>query len=219
MIIAILGATGLTGNLCLHYLLNEPTFTKIIAIGRKSTGIQHEKLAEVLLVNNQLYEPVVADVLISCMGTTIKKAGSADLFEAIDFTLPLYLAKELWNQGCSSATIISAVGANPFSRFLYTKTKGKMEIEMGKIGFKSLSIIRPSFIVGDRKEKRNGEVGAIALLKFLKPLLKGELSKYKVLSADDIAKALVFCSIHNKPGKKIYYHDHIKKILMTQELS
>jgi N-acetyl-gamma-glutamylphosphate reductase len=66
MIIAILGATGLTGNLCLHYLLNEPKLTKIIAIGRKSTGIQHKKLAEVLLVNNQLYEPVVADVLISC---------------------------------------------------------------------------------------------------------------------------------------------------------
>jgi len=211
MIIAIAGATGLTGRLCLELLLKEPIITSVISIGRRLTGIIHPKLSEVILNESKLSRPVVADAFISCLGTTIEKAGSTAAFEAADLYLPSYLAKEMHDQGCIIMAAVSAAGSNPSSKFLYTRTKGRMESSLSAIGFKSLSILRPSFIIGNRDGRRRGEQFSLLLLKTANPFLIGQLSKYRAVEANQIAQTLVNCIIRKTADLKVYYYDDIKK--------
>ena len=212
MIVAIAGATGLTGGLCLQKLLQNEQVSMVYAIGRKQTGIKHSKLKEVLLQNNKLLEVINADAFICCLGTTIKKAGSKDAFKAIDLELPVYLAKELNNNGCHTAAVISAMGSNASSFIFYNNIKGQMEKAMKKVNFTSLSILRPSIIAGQRNEKRFGEKMGLILMKIFNPLLLGPLNNYKSIKASDIAKALVKSIIIQKHGKTIYLSGEIKKL-------
>lgn len=212
MIVAIAGATGLSGSYCLEYLLLQLKITKVISIGRKSTGIQNPKLEEVILEDNKLNTKVVADAFICCLGTTIKKAGSKEAFSKIDLELPLYLSNHLHQNGCQTAAVISAMGADENSTFFYAKVKGKMEKEMQKIGFESLSIFRPAIIDGQRKEKRLGEKIGLAVAKFLRPFLFGSLKNYKPIHAKIIGRSLMAVVLLKKAGVKIYDSQEIKQI-------
>lgn len=212
MTIAIAGATGLTGKYCLEFLLLQIKVTKVIAIVRKTTGIQHSKLEEIFLKDNKLSTEIFADAFICCLGTTIKKAGSKEAFKEIDLELPLYLAKELHKNGCQTAAIISAMGADEKSNFFYNQVKGKMENEMEKIGFESLSIFRPSIISGSRNEKRMGEKVALAIMKLFSPLFFGNLKNYKPIHAKIIGRSLMAVVLMKKSGTKIYNSEEIKTI-------
>ncbi|MFC6095300.1 oxidoreductase [Flavobacterium qiangtangense] len=212
MIVAIAGATGLTGSYCLDFLLLQIKITKVIAIGRKSTGIKNPKLEEVILIDNQLTSKVVADAFICCLGTTIKKAGSKEAFKEVDFELPVYLAKNLYENGCKISAVISAMGADENSVFFYNQVKGKMEIAMQNIGFESLSIFRPSIIDGKRKEKRFGEKVGLAIIKIISPLFVGSLKNYRPIHAKIIGRAIMAVTLIKKPGITIYLSDEIKKI-------
>lgn len=215
MKIAIAGATGLTGNLCFQQLLLHPQIEQVISIGRKYTGLKHKRLAEVLLVQQQLTAPVYADAFICCLGTTIKKAGSPEAFIAVDLGLPLYLAKQLQQNGCTVAAVISSMGADISSSFLYTRTKGQLEEGLKEIGFQSLSILRPSIIEGERSEKRFGEKTALLVMKLFSPLLFGSLANYKPIKASEIAGALVNLTIEKKNGATIYLSETIKPIAFS----
>lgn len=212
MIVAIAGATGLTGNYCLEFLLLQIKITKVIAIGRKPTGIQNPKLEEVILQNNKLTTQVTADAFICCLGTTIKKAGSKDAFKEIDLELPLHLAKELFKKGCKTVAVISAMGANENSTFFYNQVKGKMEKEMQNIGFESVSIFRPSIIDGPRKEKRLGEKIGLAVMKTISPLFISSLKNLRPIHAKTIARSLVAVVLMKKIGNFIYLSEEIKRI-------
>lgn len=215
MTIAIAGATGLTGSLCLQRMLATPEIDSIISIGRRETGVLHPKLKEVSLVNNQLLETVTADAFICCLGTTIAKAGSQIAFEEIDYELPLYLAKMLQREGCQTAAVVSAMGANATSTIFYNRTKGKMETGMRNIGFTSLSLLRPSIITGPRNEARIGEKIGVGIMKITGPLLMGRWKNFRAIKASNIAAALVKSVIKPKPGTTIYLSEKIKKLAKT----
>ena len=214
MIVSIAGATGLTGNFCLHELLQNENISGVIAIGRKTTGIKNNKLKEVLLVDNKLSDVVNADAFICCLGTTIKKAGSKEAFKAVDLELPVYLSNKLNENGCNTIAVISAMGANPESSIFYNNVKGQMEEALKNINFNSLSILRPSIISGPRKEKRFGEKMGLIFMTIFNPLLFGSLKHYKSIKAKDIAKALVQCVINQKTGTTIYLSGEIKEFAL-----
>jgi len=200
MRVAIAGATGLTGNLCLQMLLANSAVTRVIAIGRKGTGLNHRKLEELRIEENQLKMPVLADAFICCLGTTIKDAGSKEAFQCVDRDLVLHISRNLYQNGCQVASVISAMGADPNSSFFYNKVKGQMEVAMKAMGFVSLAIIRPSFISGVRSKGRRGEQLVQLLLRLLGPLLIGPLRHYKAVSAKNVARSLVFSVIQPSGG-------------------
>jgi uncharacterized protein YbjT (DUF2867 family) len=204
MKIAIAGGTGLTGRLCLERLLENPSISQVFAIGRRPTGREHAKLREVVLVDGRPLEAIRVDGFVSCLGTTRKKAGSAEGFLAVDLELPLRLAKELNANGCRVAAVVSALGANPSSPFLYPRTKGRMEQGMEAVGFDSLSLLRPSLIAGSRAEKRTAETLALAALRVLQPILRGPLKEMGPVPAESIARALVKLVLEGKPGCSVY---------------
>lgn len=212
MKVAIAGATGLTGSLCLQELIKNKNISEIFAIGRKPTGIINSKLKEIELKNFQSSEIITVDAFICCIGTTIKKAKSKEAFMDVDLHLPVSIAKKLQENGCKIMSVISAMGADTNSYFFYNRVKGMMEQEIKNLNFESVSILRPSLIIGHRKEKRTGEKMGIVFMKIMNPLLFGKLKNYRSIKALQISKALVNTILKNKPGYNIYLSEKIKRL-------
>jgi uncharacterized protein YbjT (DUF2867 family) len=209
------GATGLAGSYVLNLLLNDPSYSKVIVPVRQPTGIKNAKLEEhiVNFDNIEAYKDlIIADEVFCCLGTTIKKAGSQEAFKKVDYKYPLDLAKIALTNGASRFLIISSIGADTNSRAFYLRVKGEMENEISKLNYKSISIFRPSLIIGDRKEKRPGENIWKIFMKGLSPLLMGNLKKYRAIEASAIAKAMVITAKEFHQGISIYESDIIQSI-------
>lgn len=214
MKVAIAGASGLTGSLCLEALLQHPEVDQVVAIVRRPLQRMHPKLQQVLLSGGELKESIVADAFISCLGTTIRKAGSREAFEAVDRHLPVQIARQLQRHGCQVVAVVSAMGASAHSRFFYNRVKGAMEDDLQQTGFASLSILRPSIIDGQRQESRPAERMALALARAIRPLMGGKLRHYRAIEARTIARALVTCIIQRRTGQFTYLSGDIETLAL-----
>ncbi len=194
--VLLIGATGLVGSLTLQKLLHDENINEVRIITRKETGIVHEKLKE-LVVDFELMKPFKAfmqcDVIINCMGSTMKKAGSKDLFERYDYFYPYQIATRCKKNGATKMILLSAIGAKKNSSFFYNKIKGRLEEDCEELGFDELIILQPSLLLGQREEVRFAEHTAQKLAAFLSPLIP---SKYKPVSAESLAKTMVHYAVN-----------------------
>jgi uncharacterized protein YbjT (DUF2867 family) len=160
MKILILGATGLVGRNTLVWTLAQPTITEVIAPTRKSLTKQ-DKLMNPVVPRLELLLPEAIGwrpgAAICATGTTIKKAGSKEAFRSVDHDLPLSFARLAHQAGTQNFALVSAIGASVDSSFFYARVKGELERDVREIGFKSLTILRPSIIEGERDEVRFAE--------------------------------------------------------------
>ena len=200
----IAGASGLTGGYLLNLLLESPEYSTIIAYVRKSSGLTHPKLKEIVVDWETLQEPVAAVDIFCCLGTTIKKAGSQEAFRRVDYDYPLQLAQLQYRGGSQQFLLVSAMGADAKSSIFYSRVKGELENALQSIGYKSLHIFRPSFIAGPRKESRTGEKIGLAIFSILSPLFIGSLKKYAPIQAEHIARAMLRTAQKNEQGTKVY---------------
>lgn len=211
MKVALLGATGLTGQLTLERLLLHDAVTSVIVFGRRPSPVTHHKLQQLQLHNLPASLPTV-DAFICCIGTTIKKAGSKEAFIEVDRTLPVQLATQLHAHGCKCMAVVSSMSASPTSMFFYTRVKGEMEEDLKKIGFASLHIFRPSIIDGPRQEYRPMEKFALAFTKLMHPFMLGSLRHYKAIKATCIADGLLKAVLKQQPGQFTHLSGDIAKI-------
>lgn len=200
----IAGASGLTGGYLLNGLLESPTYSSVIAYVRKKSGLTHPKLKEIVVDWDTLPEPVTADDVFCCLGTTIKKAGSQEAFRKVDYDYPLQLAKIQFRGGSQQFLLVSAIGADATSSIFYSRVKGELENAVQAIGYKSVHIFRPSFIAGPRKESRPGERIGLAIFSWLAPLFIGSLKKYAPIHAEHIARAMLRTAEKNESGVHVY---------------
>ena len=198
------GASGLTGGYLLNLLLESPEYSSVIAYVRKSSGLTHPKLKEIVVNWENLQEPVAAEDVFCCLGTTIKKAGSQEAFRRVDYNYPLQLAQIQLRGGSQQFLLVSAIGADAKSSVFYSRVKGELENALQSIGYKSLHIFRPSFIAGPRKESRPGERIGLAIFSLLSPLFIGPLKKYAPIQAAHIARAMLRTAQKNEQGTKLY---------------
>jgi len=216
----IIGSTGLTGNHLLKILLTGDAYDKIISLVRTSTKISHPKLVQYVVDfdNPETYENIIeGNDMFCCLGTTIKKAGSQEAFEKVDLIYPVRLAKAAVNRGVKQFSIISSIGANPQSGNFYLRTKGKCEEELRKLAFQSISIFRPSLLLGNRKEFRLGEKISVYAMKILSVFFLGPLKKYKAIKSKDVAQAMCQIAQQGTVGYHIYESDEIKQIAKTNK--
>ena len=82
----------------------------------------------------------------------------------------------------------SAKGADPRALFFYSRVKGELERDLARLGYPSLTLVRPGLIGGERSEKRTGESVAAVVLGALGPLLP---RAWRINPASRIAEALV----------------------------
>ncbi|WP_165043127.1 oxidoreductase [Dysgonomonas sp. ZJ709] len=211
----ILGSTGLTGSHLLQILLNSNIYDKVVSFVRKETGLSHSKLTEYAIdfENIDLYQDLIdGDDMFCCLGTTIKKAGSQEVFEKVDLHYPSNFAKVAASKGVKQYLIISAIGANAQSGNFYLRTKGKCEDVLRKLAFQSISIFRPSLLLGNRKEFRLGEKLGEYFMKVASLVLIGKLKKYRAIKAKRVARAMFNIAQQNTIGYHIYESDKIAQI-------
>jgi len=189
----IIGATGATGKDLVNVLLQDAFYTEIVIFVRRSSGISHPKLKEVITDFEKLEavaEHVYGDVLFSCLGTTLKAAGSKDKQRHVDYEIPLQFAKIAKRNGVSQKVLLSAYGASATARLFYSQLKGKLEDAISDLAFNSYIIFRPGLLL--RKDtNRAGERVSASILKFLNSF--GLIKKFKPMPtyvlAEKLAKA------------------------------
>lgn len=193
--IAILfGASGLVGNYVLMRLLSDDRYEKIKVFSRSVLPVQHEKISLIQTDFSNLEElkdKITGTDLFCCLGTTLKKAGSQENFRKVDHDLVIDIARTAQGNEVSNFMVISSVGANEKSRNFYLRTKGEMEQEVLKIPFQKHIILRPSLLLGKRKEFRLLEEAGKLIFTFLSFLLLGRLRKYRPNNAGDVAAVMV----------------------------
>jgi uncharacterized protein YbjT (DUF2867 family) len=207
----IVGATGLIGGYCLQTLIDDPNYSEVIALVRKASLKSHPKLKTVVIKFENLEDElskIQAHDVYCCLGTTIKKAGSQEAFKNIDFALVVKVAELMRKQGAEQFLIVSSLGADKDSKVFYSRVKGEMESALQELGYPCLRIIRPSLLLGTRKEFRLGEKIAAILTPVLKPLLFSSLKKYRPVEAEKVARFMVKVA-HEEPilGVHVYESD------------
>lgn len=204
----LIGATGLVGGFVLQQILQDDYYDKVIVLTRKPLNNQHPKLKEVVVDFNKLDDyaaEIKADIIFSCLGTTIKVAGSQEAFKRVDFEYPYKVAQIAKQNGASAYLLVSALGAAKDSLVFYNRVKGELEDEVSSLHYDAFHILQPSLIIGDRKEARTGEGIAQKLAPVFDALMVGGLKKYKSIKAEQIAKAMVAYSKLNDKG--VFKHE------------
>ncbi|EPT01118.1 hypothetical protein FOMPIDRAFT_1023435 [Fomitopsis schrenkii] len=180
----ILGATGATGKVLLQELLASPTFSSVSEYGRRVTAqeklpVGKEKLQQKVVDFDRLEEAGLKegkwDVVFITLGTTIRKAGSAEAFERIDREYVVNasrLAKSQDPDHKQRLIYLSAVGADPNSWFLYPRSKGRTELALAELGYSDTVVLRPGALgEADRPEARLTELCFIPVVKAVSTLI------------------------------------------------
>jgi len=210
----IVGASGLIGGHCLNYLLDDPSYSEVIALVRKPLLVKHRKLKEVITSFNNTLEQTLSSItakdVFCCLGSTIKKAGTQEAFRKVDYELVVTIADIMRRHGAEQFIVISAMGANSTSKVFYNRIKGEMEEAIKGLGYPCVRIIRPSLLLGHREEFRLGERIGVMMSPLLKMVLVGSLKKYRPVEVVAVARFMVVVA-HEGPvaGVHVYESDQI----------
>lgn len=212
----IAGATGLVGGHLLDLLMDDPAYSSIKVLTRRSLGGDDGKLKEIIIEDFSEMEShadaLKADDYFCCLGTTMKKAGSKAAFKKVDFEYPVTFAAIARENNAQSYHLISAMGANSSSLVFYNRVKGEAENAIQAMKLKKAFIYRPSIIDGKRSESRASEGIALSVMGKLDFLFKGPLKKYGVIHAKTIASAMLKMAKESQSNFKIILSDEIEQI-------
>ena len=189
----IIGATGATGKDLANVLLQDVDYKEVVIFVRRSMGISHPKLTEILTDFDYLEAvsgQINGDVCFSCLGTTLKAAGSKEKQWHIDYEIPLKFAEIAKRNAVRGMVLLSAYGASTTSRVFYSRMKGQLEADIAGLAFDQYIIFKPGMLL--RKDTdRSGERIMAGLLKFGNSL--GLIRRFRPLPtavlAEKMAKA------------------------------
>ena len=229
MKIAVLGSTGLIGKNVLKLLARLPQVVRVFCPVRnipdlKDLGIQDAsfkldfKQVDFEQDNEALRLFFYAgftgcDAVVCCLGTTRKQAGSKAAQEKVDLRLPLMLAAIAKKAGVKNFLCVSAMGADSQSPYFYNRLKGQLEEGLDMIGFETLTLVRPSLLLGKHKDRRFGEellqktIGAHPewIPAFIRPVHAETVAAHLVTSILKPPTDHV-CATDGKIGKRIIYN-------------
>ena len=192
--VLVIGATGVVGHELVEQLNQLADIDKVIAITRRPIEYNSNKITNYVVEFDRLEEyssAFNADIIFSCLGTTLKQAGSIARQRQVDVDYQYLAAKLSLANGASHYLLVSSSGANPNSHSAYLKMKGELETKVIELGFQRLSIIQPSLLLGERKDVRLGEKLGSKLLPLICRL--PGLSKYRPITGKQVA--IKMCNI------------------------
>ena len=200
----LIGATGATGKDLLHLLLQDNAFHRVDIFVRRNLDIQHEKL-KVHVIDfdkpEQWKHLVKGDVLFSCLGTTLKAAGSKEAQWKIDYDYQYQFAKAARENNVHSYVLVSADFASPNSFFYYSKMKGQLEVAVKALGFPKLTIFNPPVLIRKNSD-RPAEVAGWKVIKFFNKI--GLFRSQKPLPTEILAQAMINAAKSNVSGVSTY---------------
>ena len=207
--ILLVGATGLVGQQVLQLLTMQNSANELSIISRRSVDNLPIYLSQHVAEPSEWPRRIAAiapDILINCLGTTIKIAGSNSAFAAVDLELVNTIGRAAQTAGAKHMITVSSVGANAYSANFYLSTKGKAELALRAIGFQRLDIIQPGLLRGDRAERRQGESLGIMLSPLTDAIMHGPLRRFRSIDSATVARAIA--NLVSAGGAGTYIHEN-----------
>ena len=201
----VIGATGATGKDLVNQLLTDKDYDEVNIFVRRPLAVENPKL-KTHIVNfdkpDEWKDLVKGDVAFSCLGTTLKTAGSKEAQRKVDYDYQYNFAKAAKENEVEDYILVSSYGANPKSKIFYSRMKGELEQSIKALHFNKLMIFQPGML--DRKDsERTGEVLGGKIIKFANKF--GVLTQQKPLPTAVLAKAMI-----NSSKIKSYGYSKIK---------
>ncbi len=208
--IALVGASGLIGMSLIRLAVGRSDL-RIVAVARRELNLPPGARMEVLIADPANWGDAIAatnaDVLVSALGTTWRKAGKDEAaFRSVDETLVLACAKAAKAAGMRQMIAISSVGADPMAKNFYLRVKGEVEQKLGKVGVSRLDLIRPGLLRGHREELRPAEKLGMIASPLLDLALHGAYAKYRSIKAEVVARAIVGLTREKMAGRFVFEH-------------
>ncbi len=203
----LLGASGATGKVLLPLLLDDPRYAKVVTLGRRKLGIRHPRLDDRVVDFEQLaagFEGLQADDCYCTFGTTIRIAGSEAAMTRIDHDYVMAYAEAGLAAGATSFAHLSAANADATSSVFYARLKGGTEDALKSLGYRALSVFRPSMIIDERADRRWAESMLFPLLPVADKLLRGSLAKYRSIPVETLARAIAVLGCRADTGVATY---------------
>ena len=210
----LFGSSGLIGGHLLNQLIQNNNYTKIKIFVRSELKINNPKVEIIKIDFNNLenhIEDIKGDDCFFCIGTTKQNSPDKNEYQRVELEVPKQIAQIAKSNLVNSFIFVSALYANPKSSGNYVRFKGMVEEELKRLNFPKLALMRPSFLMGDRKEKRVGEKIGIFVFKLLSPLLLGPLKKMRPIHSEKVAKAMIIVANENLQ-KNIFESNEIAEL-------
>ena len=211
----LFGSSGLIGGHLLNQLIKNDYYDKIQIFVRSVPEINDPKVEIIKTDFNNLEnhrEDIKGDDCFFCIGTTRQNSPDKNDYRRVELDIPKEIAQIAKSNSINSFVFVSSGYADPKSSGDYLKFKGQVEEELKRLNFTKLGIMRPSFLMGNRKEKRIGEKIGILVFKLLSPLLLGPLKKMKPINSEIVAKAMV-AFVQSDTQKNTFESNEILKII------
>jgi len=206
---AIAGATGFIGTHLIALIQEDASVEQAQVLSRRPLNLP----SKFTVIQGDLMQPSLTgplDVAFCALGTTMAVAGSKKAFYHVDHNLVLAFAKEVKALGAEQFILVSSIGADASSSNFYAKVKGETENDLKALGFRSLIILQPSLLMGERKEFRFGERVGQGAMTLLGPLMLGPLEKYRGIEGLTVAKAMLRLAKEDLPGVHVLESDRLQ---------
>ena len=213
----VFGSSGLVGGHLLSQLIENDDYNKIKIFVRSQPEINDPKVEIIKTDFNNLEnhkEDIKGDDCFFCIGTTKQNSPDKSEYRKVELEVPKQIAQIAKSNSVNSFVFVSSGYADPKSSGDYLKFKGEVEEELKRLNFPKLGIMRPSFLLGDRKEKRVGEKIGIFVFKLLSPLFLGPLKKMKPIHSETVAKAMIKIS-RSENDQIIFESNEIVKLSIS----
>ena len=187
----VVGATGAVGKDLIDQLLQDDAFESVVAFVRRPLAVENPKLTVHVIDFDrpeQWRQLLEGDVLFSCLGTTIRAAGSQANQWKVDYTYQYEAAKAARENGVETYALVSSIGADPKSKIFYTRMKGELEVAVKKLGFPACYILQPPSLVRKGSDRFGEKAGVVALRAFN---AIGLMRVYKPMPTEEVAAAMV----------------------------
>jgi len=216
--LVIVGATGMVGSYALRYALEQPAVGRVTSIARRTLGIAHAKLNEVLHRDFADCSPLAnalsgQDAAVFCLGTYTGAVPDEE-FRKITVDYTVEFARVLRASSPQSAfAFLSGNGADPTgrSRLAFARYKGEAENALVAMGFPHVYLFRPGYIypVEPRKEPNLG----YRVLRTIYPVFR-ILFPNQAIRADALAHAMVDVVIREpgEGGRTVFENRDIRAI-------
>ena len=190
----VFGSSGLIGQHLLNQLIKNENYNKIKIFVRSKPEINDPKIEIIKTDYSNLQnhkEDIKGDDCFFCIGTTKQNSPDKNEYRRVELDVPKEIAQIAKSNSVNSFVFVSSGYADSKSSGDYLKYKGEVEEELKRLNFPKLGIMRPSFLLGDRKEKRIGEKIGIFVFNLLSPLFLGPLKKMKPIHSEIVARSMI----------------------------
>jgi hypothetical protein len=216
MKVIITGTTGMVGEGVLHVALNHPSITDVLIVNRKSIGITHPKLKEIIHADFFNLDPIAEqfsgyDATLFCLGVSSVGMNEEKYFQ-LTHTLTMHFASAVLKYSPNSTfSYISGVGTDSSEkgRSMWARVKGKTENNLMSLTsavppFKAVYCFRPGYL-----HPINGMKHTHPYYKYIGwmyPFFKVVLSKYTT-TLEELALAMINVSLGGYDKKIVEVSD------------